>query len=274
MSSRRRGPWRSLEAVDFATLEWVEWFNNRRLLEPIGNMPPAEACASSSRAQRSIMAIWSPVRRRAVKPEDTNGPKMSSAWFMYCAPICRDVPRSMTIGLIEGTIGMPWQARSSVPGIGFGAYRAMRSAWIRRFAAEETVSVGQRRGQTRTVRDEAPVSIVHSPDPSELRIAVIGAGITGVTTAYNLARRGCRVTLFEQHPYAAMETSFANGGQLSASNAEVWNSWTTVFRGLRWMLRPGAPLLLSPKPSWHKREGAVKLQQTNRDGPLHIAAAG
>jgi transposase InsO family protein len=38
-----RGPWRSLEAVEFATLEWVDWFNYRRLLEPIGNMPPAEA---------------------------------------------------------------------------------------------------------------------------------------------------------------------------------------------------------------------------------------
>jgi transposase InsO family protein len=39
----RPGPWRSLEAVEFATLEWVDWFNNRRLLEPIGNIPPAEA---------------------------------------------------------------------------------------------------------------------------------------------------------------------------------------------------------------------------------------
>ena len=39
----RRRPWRSFEAVEFATLEWVDWFNNRRLLEPIGNMPPAEA---------------------------------------------------------------------------------------------------------------------------------------------------------------------------------------------------------------------------------------
>jgi putative transposase len=39
----RRGPWRNFEAVEFATLEWVDWFNNRRLLEPIGNMPPAEA---------------------------------------------------------------------------------------------------------------------------------------------------------------------------------------------------------------------------------------
>ena len=42
----RRGPWRSLEAVEFATLEWVDWFNNRRLLEPIGNIPPAEAEAA------------------------------------------------------------------------------------------------------------------------------------------------------------------------------------------------------------------------------------
>jgi transposase InsO family protein len=40
---RRAGPWRSLEAVEFATLEWVDWFNHRRLLEPIGNIPPAEA---------------------------------------------------------------------------------------------------------------------------------------------------------------------------------------------------------------------------------------
>lgn len=83
-------------------------------------------------------------------------------------------------------------------------------------------------------------------------IAVIGGGITGVTTAYALARRGLAVTLFERHRYPAMETSFANGGQLSASNAEVWNSWGTVRKGLKWMLRSDAPLLVSPKPSWHK----------------------
>jgi hypothetical protein len=40
---RRRGSWRSLETVEFATLDWVDWFNNRRLFEPIGNIPPAEA---------------------------------------------------------------------------------------------------------------------------------------------------------------------------------------------------------------------------------------
>jgi putative transposase len=42
----RRGPWRSFEAVEYATLEWVDWFNNRRLLEPIGNIPPAQAEAN------------------------------------------------------------------------------------------------------------------------------------------------------------------------------------------------------------------------------------
>ncbi len=42
----RRGPWRNFEAVEYATLEWVDWFNNRRLLEPIGSIPPAEAEAN------------------------------------------------------------------------------------------------------------------------------------------------------------------------------------------------------------------------------------
>jgi transposase InsO family protein len=42
----RRGPWRSFEAVEFATLEWVDWYNNRRLIEPIGSIPPAEAEAA------------------------------------------------------------------------------------------------------------------------------------------------------------------------------------------------------------------------------------
>lgn len=83
-------------------------------------------------------------------------------------------------------------------------------------------------------------------------IAIIGGGITGVTSAYALAKRGFQVTLFEQHRYAAMETSFANGGQLSASNAEVWNHHSTILKGLKWMLKNDAPLLVNPKPSWHK----------------------
>jgi putative transposase len=54
---RRRGPWRELETVEFATLEWVHWFNHRRLLEPIGHLPPAEAeAACHERASESAMA--------------------------------------------------------------------------------------------------------------------------------------------------------------------------------------------------------------------------
>ncbi|CDG84718.1 D-amino acid dehydrogenase [Janthinobacterium agaricidamnosum] len=83
-------------------------------------------------------------------------------------------------------------------------------------------------------------------------VAVIGAGITGVTTAYALARRGFAVTLIERQRYAAMETSFANGGQLSASNAEAWNHGANVLKGLKWMLKKDAPLLVHPLPGWHK----------------------
>src|ERR1700689_893559 len=83
-------------------------------------------------------------------------------------------------------------------------------------------------------------------------IAVIGAGITGVTTAYAFWERGHSVSVFDQHRYAGMETSFANGGQLSASNAEVWNKLSTVLQGLKWMMRRDAPLLINPLPSWHK----------------------
>ncbi|SEM84422.1 D-amino-acid dehydrogenase [Loktanella fryxellensis] len=84
------------------------------------------------------------------------------------------------------------------------------------------------------------------------KIAVIGAGVTGVTTAYALLNRGYDVTVFDQNRYAAMDTSFANGGQLSASNAEVWNQWSTVIKGLKYMTQRSAPLLVNPKPSWHK----------------------
>ena len=50
---RRQGPWRTLEAVEFATLAWVDWFNHRRLLEPIGYVPPAEYEAQLLSAGRS-----------------------------------------------------------------------------------------------------------------------------------------------------------------------------------------------------------------------------
>lgn len=84
------------------------------------------------------------------------------------------------------------------------------------------------------------------------RVAVIGAGVTGLTTAYELLDSGYDVTVFDRNRYAAMETSYANGGQLSASNAEVWTQWGTVLKGLKWMLQADAPLLVNPAPTFHK----------------------
>ncbi len=54
----RRGPWKSFDAVEYATLKWVDWFNNRRLLEPIGHIPPAEAESSFyvARSQTAMAA--------------------------------------------------------------------------------------------------------------------------------------------------------------------------------------------------------------------------
>ncbi|QSG85880.1 D-amino acid dehydrogenase [Acinetobacter indicus] len=83
-------------------------------------------------------------------------------------------------------------------------------------------------------------------------VVVIGAGITGVTSAYELMRLGYQVTVIDRHLYPAMETSYANGGQLSASNAEVWNQKATVLKGLKWMSKKSAPLLLNPAFDLHK----------------------
>jgi D-amino-acid dehydrogenase len=108
-------------------------------------------------------------------------------------------------------------------------------------------------------------------------IAIIGAGITGVTTAYALLERGYKVTVLDRHRYPAMETSFANGGQLSASNAEVWNNPSTILKGLRWMFKRDAPVLMNPSPSWHKYSwmgefiGNIRNYRTNTIETVRLA---
>jgi D-amino-acid dehydrogenase len=81
-------------------------------------------------------------------------------------------------------------------------------------------------------------------------VAVIGAGIAGLTTAYYLAKEGYSVVVYEQERYPAMRTSFANGGQVSVSNSEVWTTWGNVKKGIRWMFKKDAPLLMRPRLDW------------------------
>lgn len=108
-------------------------------------------------------------------------------------------------------------------------------------------------------------------------IIVIGAGITGVTTAYELSLLGYQVTVVDKHLYPAMETSFANGGQLSACNAEVWNNKATVLNGIKWMSQKSAPLLLNPSFSMHKYAwllefmGNIKYYKVNSQETVRMA---
>jgi D-amino-acid dehydrogenase len=83
-------------------------------------------------------------------------------------------------------------------------------------------------------------------------IAVIGAGIAGVTVAYSLVRRGYKVEIIEAEDRPAMRTSYANGGQFSVSNSDTWCTWYNVGKALRWMLRADAPLLVRPLPTMSK----------------------
>lgn len=76
-----------------------------------------------------------------------------------------------------------------------------------------------------------------------MRVIVLGAGVIGVTTAYQLARNGCEVVVIDRQLGAGLETSFANGGQISASHAEPWASPTTIARMIQWLGQPDAPLV-------------------------------
>ena len=85
-----------------------------------------------------------------------------------------------------------------------------------------------------------------------MKVAVIGAGITGVTTTYFLTQKGFQVDLIESRRYPAMATSYANGGQLSASNSEAWNSWNNTFYGIKSLFSNNSSVILNPKPTLSK----------------------
>jgi D-amino-acid dehydrogenase len=79
-----------------------------------------------------------------------------------------------------------------------------------------------------------------------MRVMVLGAGVVGVTGAWYLARAGHEVTLVDRQPEAGMETSFANGGQISAGHAEPWAKPAVVPKMLKWLGREDAPMLFRP----------------------------
>lgn len=77
-----------------------------------------------------------------------------------------------------------------------------------------------------------------------MHLIVLGAGVVGTATAWYLARDGHQVTVIERQPAAALETSYANGGQISVSHAEPWANPHTLPKALKWLGREDAPLLV------------------------------
>lgn len=80
-----------------------------------------------------------------------------------------------------------------------------------------------------------------------MKVLVLGAGVIGTTTAWFLREHGHDVTVVERHSAAALETSFANGGQISVSHVEPWANPEAPFRILRWLGQADAPLLFRPR---------------------------
>lgn len=97
-----------------------------------------------------------------------------------------------------------------------------------------------------------------------MRVAVMGAGIIGVSTAWHLLERGHEVTLIERQPDAALETSFANAAQISVSYCEPWANREAPLKALKWMFQSTAPLLFRPQLDWAQwRWGLQFLAQCN-----------
>ncbi len=91
-----------------------------------------------------------------------------------------------------------------------------------------------------------------------MKTVVLGAGVVGVTGAWYLARAGHEVTLVDRHAEAGMETSFANGGQITAGHAEPWAKPSVLPKVLRWIGREDAPLLFRPRADWEQWRWALR----------------
>jgi D-amino-acid dehydrogenase len=91
-----------------------------------------------------------------------------------------------------------------------------------------------------------------------VKILVLGAGVIGVTGAWYLAEAGHEVLVVERRRDAGMETSFANGGQVSAGNAEPWAQPAVLPKVLRWIGREDAPLLFRPRADWAQWEWSLR----------------
>ncbi|PXW96680.1 glycine/D-amino acid oxidase-like deaminating enzyme [Sphaerotilus hippei] len=99
-----------------------------------------------------------------------------------------------------------------------------------------------------------------------MKVVVLGAGIIGVSTAWHLLEQGHEVVVVDRQPEAAMETSFANGAQISVSFCEPWANAGAPLKVAKWLLRDDSPLLFRPRLDPHQwRWGLAFLGQCTHD---------
>ncbi len=106
-----------------------------------------------------------------------------------------------------------------------------------------------------------------------MKIAVLGAGVTGVTSAYFLAKKGYEVTVFDRQPFAAEETSFANGGQLSFTQTFPWASPDLPSKLIKWLGRDDAPLVFKMRNDPHMWSWGLKFLMSTREKVFYKSAA-
>lgn len=90
-----------------------------------------------------------------------------------------------------------------------------------------------------------------------MKVIVLGAGVIGVSTAWYLQQQGHEVTVVDRQPGAALETSFANGAQISVSFCEPWAHAGAPWKVARWLLQADAPLLFRPRLDWQQWRWAL-----------------
>ena len=85
-----------------------------------------------------------------------------------------------------------------------------------------------------------------------MKVVVLGAGVIGVTSAWYLAKAGHEVTVIDRQPAAALETSFANAGEISPGYSSPWAAPGIPVKALKWMFMEHSPLIIQPRPDWTK----------------------
>src|ERR1700749_1174851 len=97
-----------------------------------------------------------------------------------------------------------------------------------------------------------PLSDFSTPIDKDFDLIVLGAGVVGVNTAYWAMRAGLKTCVIDREPAAGLETSFANGGQISVSHAEPWANPSAPLKIAKWLFDDRAPLLFRPRLDVHQ----------------------